>query len=300
MRRKTIVLGLTLSAVALVALVYSIASHRSPSNVEPTHARQTSSINTEVNKSTAVVVPPLGDDQNLTVTKPLLDTGSGLPSNYDDEDTTRKEVREDSTQDIRNWYSLLLEHLDLTPSEKEALIAFLIEDLIAKTRTPYASGIGMDEQERSNRIAAIIGDSKLQQFLALARNLSSYRDVARVGLVFQEKGAPLTDAQQDGMLKIFVEVRDQLEWMPPADVERRSIEGLEHRLTQEDDFDRLVLELAPVVLSPKQVQYLFERYQALSYWRAASLERQRKARTDNPTEDLPLGYPSRSNLNIPQ
>lgn len=301
MRRKTLFLrlGSTAVAVALVALVYGVDSHRSSSTIEASRgearqAQQTPSIDTEVNESIAVVVPPLGDEQNPTVKAAPPNTAN------EDENTTRKWVREESMRDIQRIYPLLIKDLDLTASEKEALLAFLIEDLIAKTKTRYASGIGMDEQERSYRIAAIIGDSRLQQFLALEHNLSSYRDVGRVGLVFQQKGAPLTDAQQDGMLRIFIDVRDQLDWMPPADIERRSVEALEYKLTREDDYDRLVLELAPSVLSPKQVQYLFERYQGLSYWRAAALERQRKARADNPNEDLLLRYPSRSNLDVPQ
>lgn len=295
MRRTTFVLSLISSAVAvaLVAVVYGIASHRSPSTVEPrrgeaSQAQQTASVETELNESTEVV-PQRSEDgyQNPT--------GTEAPRKWsaEDEAISRKEVREDATRDIQRIYPLLLKGLDLTPSEKDALLSFLIEDLIAKTRTSYSSGIGMDEHERSNRIAAIIGDSKLQQFLALEQNLSSYRDVGRVGHFLGQNGAPLTDAQQDGMLENFIEVRDQLEWMPPADVERRSIESLEHKLTQEDEYDRLVLELAPSVLSPKQVQYLFERYQALSYRRANALEFQRNARADNPDENRALWYPAR-------
>ena len=292
MRRTTFVLGLISSAVALVAVVYGIASHRSPSTVEPrrgeaSQAQQTASVETEL-KSNDENKDQIRDD----LQKPT-DTEAPRKWSAEDEAISRKEVREDATRDIQRIYPLLLKGLDLTPSEKDALLSFLIEDLIAKTRTPFASGIGMDEHERSNRIAAVIGDSKLQQFLALEQNLSSYRDVGRVGHFLGQNGAPLTDAQQDGMLENFIEVRDQLDWMPPADVERRSIVSLEHKLTQEDEYDRLVLELAPSVLSPKQVQYLFERYQALSYRRANALEFQRNARADNPDENRALWYPAR-------
>ncbi|HZW59327.1 MAG TPA: hypothetical protein VFE85_03445, partial [Woeseiaceae bacterium] len=54
---------------------------------------------------------------------------------------------------------------------------------------------------------------------------------------------------------------------------------------------RLVLELAPSVLSPEQVQHLFERYQALSYEWAAALEVQRKQLAGNPNEKRLLWYP---------
>jgi hypothetical protein len=292
MRREIFILGLTLSAVVVV-LVYGIGSHQSPSTFEPmrgetSQAKQTASVEAKLNESTEVVQQRSDDGyQKPTVTE--------APRKYSsvDEAISRKEVRELSTQDIQRVYPFLLKGLDLTPSEKDALLSFLIEDLISKTKTFYSSGIGMDEHERSNRIAAIIGHSKLQQFLALERNLSSYRDLGRVGLAFQQNGVPLTDAQQDGLLEIFIDVRDQFEWMPPADVDRRSIEVFEHRLTYEDDYDRHVLELAPSVLSPKQVEYLFERYQALSYRRAQALEWHKQRRADNPDDNLTLSYPSR-------
>ncbi len=295
MRRTTFVLGLISSAVAvaLIAVIYGIASHRSPTTVEPSRgeanqAQQTSSIDAEVNDSTAVVSRrSLGGDQNPTVAKAPRRTS------YVDEATDRKMVREESTRDVANWYSLLLEQLDLPPREKDALISFLIEDLIARTRTRYASGIGMDEHERSNRIAAIIGDSKLQQFLALEHNLSEYREVQKVQSMLQQNDIPLSDTERDGLLEILVDVREQDRVMPGADAKRRTIESLQHTLDQMDEYERLVLELAPSVLSAKQVEYLFERYQALSYRRANALEHQRKARANNPDENLPLWYPPR-------
>ena len=154
MRRTTFVLGLISSAVAvaLVAVVYGIASHRSPSTVEPrrgeaSQAQQTASVETEL-KSNDENKDQIRDD----LQKPTA-TEASRKWSAEDEAISRKEVREDATRDIQRIYPLLLKGLDLTPSEKDALLSFLIEDLIAKTRTSYSSGIGMDEHERSNRIA---------------------------------------------------------------------------------------------------------------------------------------------------
>lgn len=293
MRRKTFVLGLISSAVAvaLVAVVSGIGSHRSSSAIEASRgevkqAQQTSSIETEVNESTAVVVPPLGDDQNP------MDPETLRKTSFVDEATDRKMVREESTRYVANWYSLLLKHLDLPPREKDALISFLIEDLIARTKTRYASGIGMDEQERSSRIAAIIGDAKLQEFLALERNRREYSEVQKVGSVFQQHGVALSDTQRDGLLEILIEIREQDRVMPGANAEPRTIESLQHTLAQIDEYERLVMEQAQSVLSPKQVEYMFERYQRNSYRRAAAIEAQRKTRADNPDENVPLWYPA--------
>ena len=211
-----------------------------------------------------------------------------------DEETSRKMVRERATRDVRKSYPLLLEDLDLTPSEKEALLSFLIEDRIARTTTDYVRGKPRNEHELSNRIAAIIGDPKLQQFLALERNLSEYGEVQNIRSMLQQNGVPLTDTQRDELLKILIGTRNQLKTMPPADVKRDSIEYLEYRLTQEDDYDRFVLELAPSVLSSKQVLYLFKQNQYLSEKRAYALEVQRKARADPTSENIPLSYPART------
>jgi len=292
--RVTIVWAFTSLAVAamLIALVYGNGTHRSSGAVEP--VQPISSIDLAVNESTAIVPQRSpGRDQNLadSETPPNFDSASN--SNVVDEETDRKMVREESTQDIQRVYPLLLKNLNLTSNENDALLALLIEDLVATTRTRYSDGIGMDEQERSDRIAAIIGQDKLQPFLELERNLSSYRDVGRVGPALQQSGVPLTDAQKDGLVEIFITVRNQQEWEPPSDLAPNTIERLEYRLTLEDEYDRLVLELAPSVLSSRQVQYLFDRYEASSYQRANALERQRQQMDDPSRRDIPLMYPSR-------
>ena len=298
MRRATFVLGLTSSAVAvaLVALIYGIGFHRStvePRREEARQAQQTSSIDAEVHDSTAVVEPPRASDgyQKPTVTEALSDTG------FVDEDT-RKMVREGATHNVQKLYSLLFEHLDLTPSEKDALRSLLIEDRIASTTTStttqYSRGKHIDEQDQSNRIAAIIGDPKLQQFRALERNLGSYGEVQYVEAVLQRNAIPITEAQRDSMLEILIDVQNQELTLPGADAERGSIEYLEHRLAEMDERERLVLEQAASVLSAEQVRYMFERNQRLSYQRADALEAQKKARADESTEDIPLWYPGRT------
>lgn len=294
MRRATFVLGLASSAVAvaLVALIYGIGFHRStvePRREEARQAQQTSSIDVEVHKSTAVVEPPRTSDgyQKPTVTEALSDTG------FVDEDT-RKMVREGATHNVQKLYSLLFEHLDLTPSEKDALRSLLIEDRIASTSTQYSRGKHIDEQDRAKRIGDIIGERKLQQFLALERNLGSYAEVQYVEAVLQQNAIPITEAQRYRMLEILIDVQNQELTLPGADAERGSIEYLEYRLAEMDERDRLVLEQAASVLSAEQVRYMFERNQRLSYQRADALEAQQKARADESTEDLPLWYPGRT------
>lgn len=289
MRRAPFILGLALPAVAVAALVAFASgvgsdqpsSTDKPRRGEANQAPHTSSVDTELNESTEVVPLPLdggqeNDDWNAT----------GLA----DEETSRKMVRESATRRISKWYSLLLEDLDLTPREKDALLSLLIEDRMASTWTDYKRGETIDKEEQSRRIAAIIGDPKLQQFRALERDLPAYREVEKVRSMLQQYDVPLADSERDRLLKILVEVGDQYETPPPSDAKLSSIEELEHILAQRDEFERHVMELAPSVLSPEQATYLFEQYQYLSYERARALERQ-KERAAATGEDSPWSYP---------
>ena len=72
---------------------------------------------------------------------------------------------------LSELYALLLERLDLTPSERDALISLLVEIRVAATHSACVRGINIDQQDRSDRITAIIGHRKLEQLLALAKNL---------------------------------------------------------------------------------------------------------------------------------
>ena len=119
-------------------------------------------------------------------------------------------------------------------------------------------------------------------------------EVQYIEAVLQQNAIPITEAQRYRMLEILIDVQNQELTLPGADAERGSIEYLEYRLAEMDERQRLVLEQAASVLSAEQVRYMFERNQQLSYQRADALEAQQKARADEPTEDLPLWYPGRT------
>ncbi|MDH3639971.1 MAG: hypothetical protein OES09_16130 [Gammaproteobacteria bacterium] len=147
-------------------------------------------------------------------------------------------VRENATREVPELYSLLLQHLDLTPSEKDALLYFLIEIRIAGTYTPYSRGKTIDPQERTDRIAAIIGDTKLEQFLALEQNLGSYAEVVHMDSVLEKHDLPMTETERDRVLQILIDIQDRELALPGADAERGSIEYLEYRLAKMDERER--------------------------------------------------------------
>lgn len=294
---STIALAVTLT---FVALVYDVGSQRRSKTFGPTLEESTQTAeapsNAEVDEPAAVVPPrALGDDQNRTVTEGPADAGAEINARRRtsaDENNVRELVRRQATKDMQEAYSLMLEHVGLAQQEKEALLALLIEIQMAATWTSYQSGTTMPEQERSDRIAAIIGDTKLQQFLALERNRSAYWEVAKVGSLLRRKGVPLTDTQRAGLLKVVVDVRD-LYTMPSSDLDRYSIAYVEHSVTQIDEYDRHVVELLPSVLSPTQGVYLFEQYQKMAYDRTDALERQKKQYAVNPTDKPNWYFPGR-------
>jgi len=297
MKRKSIFLSLALSAGAIVAVVYGTGLLRPQGAVKypPGEASQAHQAESAEPDASSVNSPQSSQDDiraNSDDESPAVNEAR-RNSNMADEEATAKWVREDLTREVPEDYSLLLKHLGLTLSEEESLLQFLIEDEIARTRTRYSDGIGMDEHERSARIAEIIGDAKLQQFLALENNLGEYKEVQYVQSALQEKGVPLTDTQQDRLLKIVIDTREQIDTNLPAHLKPGSMEALEHRLNQIDENDRLVVELASSVLSVKQVEYVFERNQAHSYRRADILEWHKQRRADNPDDDLPLSYPAK-------
>lgn len=215
-----------------------------------------------------------------------------------DEETARKIaedeafIREEATRSVSEAYSLLFDHLELDSREKDDLFSLLVEDYIASTWTEYKRGETIDKEDQSKRIAAIIGEDKLQEFRALEQNIGSYWEVQKISSLFERNGVPITGTQRDKLLTILIETKSQNKPKPPLDAERRSIEYLEYRLSQMDEYQRHVLELAPSVLSPEQVVLLFEQYQYMSYQRADALELQKQRRADHPTEDHPLAYPA--------
>jgi hypothetical protein len=305
MRRANLGLGFTSSviSVALVSLAYGIDSHRSsatavePKRGEAKQAQQTLPIDTKLNESIAVV-PLRSSDGNQEQPETNKDQ-AGIIVAYSrdggiaDESTTREIMREDATKDIRGVYGFLFEDLDLTPQEREILFALLIEDWIASTPTPYKRGETIDKEEQSRKIAAIIGDRKLEQFRELESNLGAYTEVQKIASLLQKNGVPLTDPQRGGLLKVVIGTLDRYQATPPpGDVEPGSIESLEHQLTQVAEYERHFMELVPSVLSARQVVYLDEKYQYLSYWRADAIERQRQARADGTrAENSPLSFP---------
>ena len=309
MRRSTFVIALaTLSvAVALAALIYKSYSHQtlrtdSSARDDAGHVQGISPKNMTEDETVVAVEPQrsLTGDRDSTVTGPLVDTEDAPPPGIADEEETAKRVREYAMREAPRRYSLIIERLDLTPSERDALLALLIEDWIASTKTRYSSGEAMDEQERSDRIAAIIGDTKLQKLLALERNLGQYAEVLYIQDVLKKHEVPMTAAQRDRMLEILIEIQNQDLAVPGSDAERGSIERLENQLAKIDERERLVFEQAASVLSAEQVGYLFEWYQRDSYRRTDALERQKKARANDSADDLPLYYPVRTDPDIPQ
>ena len=196
-----------------------------------------------------------------------------------DEAEIRALIREQATNDVRLGYSLLLEDLPLSVEEKADLVALLIEMQVERAWSGEIRGRTIPDQERYERIAAVIGNQKLLEFLELEQNLPSYWETTQIARLMRAKQLPLTEEQRGSVFDVVVEVRARYPYRQPAsDLDRNSDEWIDHDLAQADEFDRHIVELVPSVLSPTQVAHLSNAYDFMSRDRHSMIEMQRKRR----------------------
>jgi len=292
MRPKTLVLGVISLSVATIVLAL-IFWPRLPSSIvdaEPSivvQKPQSSAVSGEKSKKTTVVPGPTRRDQNVPESLESIAEVSNI-----DLEADLKWLREQTTKDVQSAYSQLFEHLGLTDFEEAALSEFLVEAWMRGTKMRNYHPEPMDEQDRLDGIESIIGAGKLETFLTLEQNLRKYREVEKIRSLLERKGAPLSYPQREGLLEILIDVRVRVEAFANPNINHETIEAFESLLDLLDENDRLVLELAPSVLTSKQVQYMFDRYQALSYKRWGAFDAQKRARANDPDgEHLPFSYP---------
>lgn len=185
----------------------------------------------------------------------------------------------------------MFRQMELTETEQNDLTDFLVEVWVSKSRMENYNPQPIDEGDRQSGIAAIVGDEKLEQLLDMERDRAEYREAGRIGSLLRSNGVPLTATQQDRLLEILVEVRGSEEAVADPNAQPGTLEAIASKMATMDEYERLVLELAPSVLTNRQVELLFERYQALSYRRAHVLEMQKRSRAnDTEEDDIPLYY----------
>lgn len=107
------------------------------------------------------------------------------------------------------------------------------------------------------------------------------------------QGEPLRDDQVKGLLEILIETDDKIGGVNDS-AEMTPIDRFEQHLENIDEYERLVIEMAPSVLSIKQVEIMFRQYQERSYQRAQVLENHKKAIAAG-EKNVPLWYPPRFN-----
>jgi hypothetical protein len=312
MRRATLLAVSTLAAAAIAgALLYRPGSR--PDN--PGSVPASSAV--EVVPPQATQSPPAAaaeTEPNVSAPEPSGDVAaqsarSADPPGYSeairrrgpprDEATILADLRKLARQDLQQTYSLLLDDLELTPRQREDFIAVLVELHVESAWTGDPGGFQkrgrtIFPQERQDRIAAAIGDEKLDEFLVLEVNLGAYWETQQIASLLRRKGLPLTKTQRDGVFEILIEVRDRYPQTEP-DVDSESPEYIEHQLAQMDDFDRHVVELAPSVLAATQVAHLFDEYQWMARQRIDLVELQKERRAERPGRGVGWTVPARWN-----
>jgi hypothetical protein len=288
MRRATFVLASVLAAAVLAgALLYGRDSppfSAAPDQPEAAQPQQTPSTATEPKGSDSAPIdegtparsqPPSSSSINDEIRRRRRPEP--------DEATLRADIRKEATREIRESYALLFEDLDLSPRDlgelETVLIDMQVESTWSATSTFEIRGREISQQERYDRIAAVVGDQKLVEFLALHENIRAYGETTQIERLLRRKDVPLTETQRDGVFEILVDVHTRYPFEePPPELDRQSDEYIEHILTQTDDIDRHVVELAPNVLSPTQVAHLFNAYDFMSRDRRSDVEMQKKRR----------------------
>ena len=292
MRRATFVLASGLAAAGIAgALVYH-PSPQSPSlragaeRQLPQQPHLTPSADTQARASDSPAA-------ETTVVQSESRAQSENPGNVRkrapvDEATQQARIKEQATEDVRDGYALLLEDLSLPEQEKRDLVALLIE-MEVERRSGEIRGRKIPDQEKYERIAAVIGDRKLLALVELEQDRQSYWETTQIARLMRHKDVPLTEKQLAGVFDIVVEVHARYPYIPPPpELDIDSVELIEHVLTRADDFDRHIVELAPSVLSPRQVVHLFNAYEFMSRDRRSFVEKQKAWKTgDDPRLKIP-------------
>jgi hypothetical protein len=277
MKRKTYLAALLVFSAALAALLTA----RQPSSiieVKPEGERRRQDVR-PADAPNERMEPSSGSSEVLH--SAMLE--SAPRASYVDEETSRRLTHEIATKETRRYYSLLLDHLGLAGSEREALMSVLIEDQLLRTTTPYARGGPTDPRQRSKKISAVIGEARLAQFLSLERHLAAYGEVYSVGTMLEKNGTPMTKQQREKLLELLIAARDQSEVKHFPESERTSIKQLKEGIAARDEYERHVLELSVSALSPKQLQHLFDHFQFRSQERARAVEFNMKLRANDAT-----------------
>ncbi|MEO1203093.1 MAG: hypothetical protein AAFX10_10310, partial [Pseudomonadota bacterium] len=107
--------------------------------------------------------------------------------------------------------------------------------------------------------------------------------------LLDKNGVPLSAEQQDRLLEILVDVRERQQASGEPGVQSGTLEWVETMNTSLNDYERLVLELSPSVLTADQQELLYDRYHSLWTRRAAYFEVQKQMMADD-DEYLPSSY----------
>lgn len=204
-------------------------------------------------------------------------------------------LRQDAREDVLVTYSLMLRQLGLHETEMSALTDFLVEVWMSSTWTRNYRPQPIEEGNRRAGIAAIIGDDGLERMLAMELNMAEYRETGHIAKLLRANDVPLSDAQQERLLDILIQVGERQEPFGEPGVGAETLEFVESRMAAMNEYERLVIELAPSVLSARQTELLYGRYEAFSRRRARILEMQKRTRANESAEDdFPLVYPARN------
>lgn len=291
----------TLVGIAAISIVVGVLAYiGAPSNFRRTSNTQDSSVNSEWHDESGAMdganenVQPK-DGLEMNVTADLASDRSGdsgaVAQSRISPDQAQTLAREAAEYEVEEAYSLLLEKLNLTEEQYAAIEAFLVKEALLSGRSSTSGPNPMNEEDRFGILQSILGPTKLKQFLKWEQYRNQFGEAQQFQALLEEQDAPMSSDQRDDFLDVLIAIQEKMgETSGSPDL--APIEHLEDQLDRIDEYERLVIEMAPSLLSAKQVDILFQQYQTRSYDRARVLENHKKAIAAG-DEDEPLWYPPR-------
>ena len=176
-----------------------------------------------------------------------------------DKEETLATLKKIVGNEMERRYGLLIDDLEMSKEKKQALLDLLIEVSVANTKTNYNTGNSVTEEERSKRIADVIGQEGLTSFLDLEKRKAAYFEVQKFQSMFESNNQPLSVEQRHGLLDIIEEARNVVrQEVTSATGSSPSGRADLHRMKW-GEYHRHLMELAPSVLSKQQVVLLDRR-----------------------------------------
>jgi len=223
-----------------------------------------------VARKAAAAPAPIDIANSVTLSPKAGGLGSLMENMLKDPDYL-KAMTEQQAQMLKTQYAPLVKQLNLTPEQRDAFFAALMDNatnamsqalvMMSGTNKAGATGVLEDAQKSlQNQMRSLLGDSGFAQFQEYQTTIPDRQLLDSMKTSFADN--PLTDDQQQRLLQIMVNERKN-SIMPldpntgkPVVLEANPAAQMEQTLQTQDQINQRVYQQAANFLSPAQLQSL--------------------------------------------